>query len=71
MTQERFLDILARLLPLVEPFQEGGLIITCSGGSEADDDDIRLHRERRVYHYYPDNSGQLFPAPRLLEGILE
>jgi len=61
----------ARLLPLVEPFQEGGLIITCSGGSEADDDVIRVYRERRVYHYYPDNPGRLYPGPRLLEGTQE
>ncbi|MEE9512763.1 MAG: hypothetical protein V3V46_01690 [Anaerolineales bacterium] len=71
MTKERFLDVLARLLPLVEPFQEGGLIIICSGGSEADDEVTRLYRERRVYHYYPYDPARLYPAPRLLEGIQE
>ncbi len=54
----------ARLLPLVEPFRESDLIITCSCGSEAGDDLIRLYREPRVYHYYPDNPGRLYPGPR-------
>ncbi len=44
----------ARLLPTVEPFGEGDLIITCSCGLEADDDVIRLYPDRKIYHYYPE-----------------
>lgn len=58
----------ARLLPLVEPFGEGDLIIIRSCGLEADDDIIRLYPDRQIYHYYPDNPGRLYPGPRLLDG---
>ena len=44
----------ARLLPMVEPFGEGNLIIACSCGLEADDDVIRLYPDRKIYHYYPE-----------------
>ncbi len=54
----------ARLLPLVEPFGEGDLLIACSCGLEADDDVIRLYPDRKIYHYYPETPGQLYSGQR-------
>lgn len=50
----------ARLLPLVEPFGEGDLIITCSCGLEADDDVVRRYPDRKIYHYYPETPQRLY-----------
>ena len=50
----------ARLLPLVKPFGEGDLLITCSCGLEADDDVTRLYSYRQIYHYYPDTPDLLY-----------
>ncbi|HUS85448.1 MAG TPA: hypothetical protein VMX56_09900 [Anaerolineales bacterium] len=58
----------ARFLPLVEPFRDSEIKICSSYGLEADADVARLYPDRRIYHYYPENPGQLYPEPRLLEG---
>jgi len=50
----------ARLLPLVEPFGDGDLIITCSCGLDAGDDLIRQYPDRRIFHYYPEAPQRLF-----------
>jgi hypothetical protein len=58
----------ARLLPIVKPFGESDLIITCSHGPETDDDVIRLNPDRKVFHYYPETPARLYSAPRLYNG---
>ena len=55
----------ARLLLLVEPYREGNLKICSSYGAEADEDVIRIYPGRRIYHYYPETPGRLFPEQRL------
>ena len=57
----------ARLLPLVEPFQESDIKIFISRGPDADEHIIRLFPGRQIVHYYPDTPGRLFSEPRNLK----
>jgi len=57
----------ARLLPLVEPFQESDIKIFISRGSDADEKVIQLFPDLQIVHYYPDTPGRLFSGPRNLE----
>lgn len=61
----------ARLLPLVEPYREIDLTICSSYGFEADDRVIRWHSDRKIFHYYPETPGRLYPDPRFLKRTQE
>jgi 4-amino-4-deoxy-L-arabinose transferase-like glycosyltransferase len=52
------------LLTLTPPFSEGDLIVVYARGAETDAKVAALYPDRPHYHYYPDEPGRLYTAPR-------